>query len=227
MSARRVVLVLPTAALVNMVTAALPDGDTVVAIVSDFRTARALLFADVDLVISELKLGAYNGLHLAMSAGQLGVRGLVLGPDDAVLMAEATGLAVPYLAAPFTHERLAAALATPATRREQRQFTRKAVSRLDAFIDTTPVALVDVSYGGVRFEETGAGADAATIPATFTLRLAHAETSWQAQRIWSRPTEEGAALVHGAAVVSPDPVATLAWRAVVDAAGSTPSEIAS
>src|SRR5688572_19790488 len=105
MSTRRVVLVLPTATLVDKVTRALPAGDTVVAIVSDFRTARALLFADVDLVVSELKLGAYNGLHLAMSAGQQGIRTLVLGPDDAVLMAEATGLAVPYLAAPYTQDR--------------------------------------------------------------------------------------------------------------------------
>jgi hypothetical protein len=223
MSARRVVLVLPTGALVDKVTAALPAGDTVVAIVSDFRTARALLFADVDLVVSELKLGAYNGLHLAMSAGQQGIRGLVLGPDDPVLMAEATGLAVPYLSAPFTHDRLVAALAMPVARREQRQFTRKTVSRIDAYVDTTPVALVDLSYGGVRFEASPDG----TIPATFVLRLPHAETSWQAQRIWSLPASESAAAVHGAAVVSPDPVATLAWRAVVDSASTTPTEVAS
>src|SRR5688572_10605369 len=150
MNARRVVLVLPTAALVDTVTRALPAGDTVVAIVSDFRTARALMFADVDLVVSELKLGAYNGLHLAMSAGQHGIRSLVLGPDDPVLIAEATGLAVPYLAAPFTHVRLVAALVLPVARREQRQFARKAVSRLDAYVDTTPVTLIDLSYGGVR-----------------------------------------------------------------------------
>jgi hypothetical protein len=223
MTTRRVVLVLPTAALVEVVTGALPPGDTVVAIVSDFRTARALLFADIDLVVTELKLGAYNGLHLAMSAGQHGIRGLVLGPDDSVLISEATGLAVPYLAAPYTHERLVAALTTPATRREQRLFTRKAVTRIDAYVDAMPVALVDLSYGGVRFEASLDG----SIPATFTLRLPHADTAWQAHRIWSRPATEGATFVHGAAVDSPDPVATLAWRAVVDAASTTPTEIAS
>ena len=222
MNTRRVVLVLPTPALVDDVARALPAHDTVVAIVSDFRTARALLSGDVDLVVSELKLGAYNGLHLAMSAAQQGIRSLVLGPDDGVLAAEAAGLDVPYLAEPFTHERLVEALTAQVTRREQRQFARKPIPRLEAYADALPVALVDLSYGGLRFEASPAG----PIPPTFTLRLPHAETSWQVRRIWSMPAD-GSRLVHGAAVIAADPVATLAWRAVVDAAGNAPSEIAS
>jgi DNA-binding NtrC family response regulator len=67
------------------------------AIVTTFAAAKALLETEPALVIAEVKLGEYNGLHLALKAGAAGVPAIVIGPNDPVLVRDADQLGATYL----------------------------------------------------------------------------------------------------------------------------------
>ena len=76
----------------------------------DFVAARrALASAPPDVLVTALRLGAYNGLHLLMTAraGGRPIRGVLTGThEDATLRAEAQRLAVGYLVKPISREML-------------------------------------------------------------------------------------------------------------------------
>ena len=66
--------------------------------VSTFAAARLYLQMNPSLVITELKLGAYNGLHLAVRANSTQIPVLVLGDRDAFFEHEARQLGTTYIA---------------------------------------------------------------------------------------------------------------------------------
>jgi DNA-binding NtrC family response regulator len=85
------------------VTHALRETDYQVVALSDFATARAALEQQPpDLLISEVKLGAYNGLHLAIVAHvrQGATRSIIIGPPDPVMEREAHRQHAVYLTTP-------------------------------------------------------------------------------------------------------------------------------
>ena len=53
---------------------------------------------DPDLVIADVRLGAFNGLHLAMRAIWNGIPAIVMGFEDGVLRREAAAMGAAYLA---------------------------------------------------------------------------------------------------------------------------------
>jgi DNA-binding response OmpR family regulator len=75
----------------------------------DFTTATSQLRGTPDLVIAEVRLGAFNGLHVAMRARWEGIPAIVIGPDDTVLRKEAVSLGISYVT-PDVHEHAMAAL---------------------------------------------------------------------------------------------------------------------
>ena|SRR5215831_5824318 len=70
----------------------------VVTCASSFDAARICLQMRPVIVITDLKLGAYNGLHLAVRAKGMQIPVLVLGAPDAFFEREATQLGTTYLA---------------------------------------------------------------------------------------------------------------------------------
>ena len=52
---------------------------------------------EIDLVIAEVKLGDYNGLHLALRARAAGIPAIVIGEPDLALEREAENLGAAYL----------------------------------------------------------------------------------------------------------------------------------
>ena len=62
--------------------------------------ARCLIRRDPDLVVADVRLGAYNGLHLAMRALWVGVPAIVIGDQDGVLKREAQAMGAAYLTGP-------------------------------------------------------------------------------------------------------------------------------
>lgn len=71
--------------------------DYEVATASTFREGRRLLEKMPALVVSELKLGEYNGLHVAAHARTLDIPAIVIGPADIVLEQEAQQLGALYV----------------------------------------------------------------------------------------------------------------------------------
>jgi hypothetical protein len=66
-------------------------------VVGSFEAARAHLTDRFSLLISEVRLGNHNGLHLGIHAKARGIPAIVVGDHDPVLEREAEGLGVRYL----------------------------------------------------------------------------------------------------------------------------------
>jgi DNA-binding response OmpR family regulator len=100
MSMRRHVLVVsqnPRTA--NTLIAWLSPAGYELSIVNTFSAAKVHLNARPDLLITELKLQEYNGLHLALRAHALGTPSIILGSEDPVLAKDAFELGATYLSA--------------------------------------------------------------------------------------------------------------------------------
>ena len=92
-----VVIVAQNPALATTLLSWLGSAGYELAIVTTFSAAKALLETQPALVIAELKLGEYNGLHLALRARAAGIPAIIIGPADAVLRKDADDLGATYL----------------------------------------------------------------------------------------------------------------------------------
>ena len=92
-----VVIVAQNPALATALLSWLGSAGYELAIVTTFAAAKALLETKPALVISELKLGEYNGLHLALKARAAGIPTIIVGPHDPVLQKDADELGATYL----------------------------------------------------------------------------------------------------------------------------------
>jgi DNA-binding response OmpR family regulator len=122
--------------------------------VRTFGAARRELDAGwADLVIAQLKLGAYNGLHLAIRACTRGAKTpvIVVGDRDPVLQAEAQRHRSYYLTTPLLEQELLDVVhRAEADYRLTRRSPRKQVPMLDAMINDVQARVIDVSYEGLR-----------------------------------------------------------------------------
>jgi DNA-binding response OmpR family regulator len=92
-----VVIVAQNPALATALLSWLGSAGYELAIVTTFQAAKALLETEPAMVISEVKLGEYNGLHLALKARFAGIPAIVIGPHDPVLEKDAAELGAAYL----------------------------------------------------------------------------------------------------------------------------------
>ena len=98
MSTRRHILVVsqnPRTA--NTLIAWLSPAGYELSIVHTFAAAKIHLKSAPDLLVTDLKLQEFNGLHLALRAHAGGIPSIVLGPDDPVLAKDAFELGATYL----------------------------------------------------------------------------------------------------------------------------------
>ena len=97
MNSRTVLIVAPTRPLASALSAWLADTGHDVDLVTSFADAKTQLAKGPCLMISEVRLGDYNGLHLAMRAHAHGIPAMVIGAPDSVLQREAERLGARYL----------------------------------------------------------------------------------------------------------------------------------
>ena len=104
----RVLVVTPNPDLAQRVIGCV--GGEEIVIRTSFEAARAELDSQPDLLISEVRLGAFNGLHLALRASgrDLPIPTILIGQPDAVLETEAKELHARYLTSPVNEETVAA-----------------------------------------------------------------------------------------------------------------------
>ena len=98
----QILVVTPSAEIAQAVRRALGGEDFQIRALTDFASARvAMERHPPDLLISEVRLGAFNGLHLAILARgrHATTRTILIGPPDPVMEAEATRQRVTYLIA--------------------------------------------------------------------------------------------------------------------------------
>lgn len=184
-----------------------------------FQEARRILIeAPPDLLIADVRLGSFNGLQLVIS-GQNRVPAIVItGYADSVLEAEARRGGAEYLVKPFDPQKLMSMIrhklgSAPAPYAVPRRWRRKPVAGLTAHVGEQQAKIIDVSYGGVRFE-IRPGQEGVP-PPSFQLRLPN-DMSLQADLVWkSMLTNE--MWVCGAAVW-PEESTARQWFGLVDTA---------
>jgi CheY-like chemotaxis protein len=191
--------------------------------VSSFEDARnKLQTLDPDVLISDIRLGEFNGLHLVIvgRARRPTMVAIVLGAPDSVLAREAERHGASYLDEPVTEDELAAhvtMLVREAGR--QRRWPRKHVAEpVDVKVGALAAHLVDLSYGGFRLEFVGSGAYVPDPKSGFRAHVPSFGVSVDADLVWIERAPSGR-FVCGAALANPDPLVAGRWRQVVDRVG--------
>jgi DNA-binding response OmpR family regulator len=186
-----------------------------------FEAARRLLeLGPYDLLITDVRLKTFNGLHLV-------IRGRAAYPDmaliiitafsDPLLEREAGRHGAAFLTKPIApaaflelvHRVLAAA-------RRPRRYPRKRLpGGLLVMIGQLEARMVDMSYGGLRFQI--AKQAGAPLPDRFEVELPSFGFSVHAETVWIERTASARAVWCGAIISDADTGAARAWRGLVDA----------
>lgn len=182
---------------------------------------RAIREDNFDLLIADVRLGPYNGLQLLVTSPRRVPTIIMTGFPDPVLEADARHLGAQFILKPVAPTALLALVEEQlASRPAQelagptRRWTRKQVAGgLTARVEDATARILDVSYGGMRFE---IARDAEReLPPSFNVVLPQSDVSVQVDLVWSSRESDGAWLC-GAALSEASQAATQAWCGLVD-----------
>jgi DNA-binding response OmpR family regulator len=174
-----------------------------------------------DLLITDVRLGEFNGLQLVVMNARPTPAIVITAYDDPVLEAEARRVGADYLVKPVAGAHvlklIEQGLATASDRAQTgpaRRWVRKAVTaELNARVDDRPARIVDVSYGGLRFEIHRLSERA--LPPSFDVILPSPQISVKALLVWADRRAE--TWLCGAQISQVDTDAARAWHGLVDA----------
>lgn len=193
-------------------------GYDVVAVDSIPEAKKALASEHPDLLLTDVRLGAFNGLQL-LATNPNPIPAIVMtGFPDRVLEAEAQHLGAEFMLKPVEPTELMAMVErklSEATKLEvfhpARRWERKRLaSELPAQVDQAAVRIVDVSYGGMRF---AAERPPRVAPeSTFEISIPSAAVSLNVRVVWQQARDD-AGWVCGAMITDEG---LEAWREVVD-----------
>jgi CheY-like chemotaxis protein len=172
-----------------------------------------------DLLIADIRLGEFNGLHLLAAAPRAVPTIIVSGFHDPVLEAEARRLGAQYLSKPIEPVTLLGLIeeallsATERTAASStRRWDRKAVGgQVVARVDGELARLVDICVGGLRFEIEREQ----PLPTSFTVKIEAPELSLDAHLVWETRRGDRHRLC-GAALSWSNALALHHWVALVD-----------
>ena len=207
----------------------LTDAGYLVMQAASFAEARRrLAIARPDVLITAVRLGGYNGLHLVIGS-QLALPGLVTivthAVPDPLLQAEAAVYNAAFLVQPVAWQlflgmlgRLLEARGERPKPTRPRRWPRLAPSRpVEAALGVGSGTIVDLSYGGVRLGLARRVVEPSRSPQA--LALPGTGLAVRARSVWTYGVRSDSSWLCGVEVDEPDPDANRAWRAFVDAAG--------
>jgi CheY-like chemotaxis protein len=192
-----------------------------VAIATSFAEGRsALSTAPPDLLISEIRLGEFNGLQLVATHCPAIPTIVLTGYRDSVLEADARQLGAEFLLKPVSRPALLAIVKqklnpvplVPVFSTMRRWTRRQLRDGVLARIQNSPVRVVDIGYGGLRFELEYQSDQA--LPTRFQLDLFDSGLILPLELVWTTRTE--GLWVCGAALPAAGCTADRTWRTMVD-----------
>jgi len=201
-------------------TALLEDAGYTVQSAGVFVDGRRLLAENPpDLLIADVRLGRYNGLQLVATSSRGVPTIMVTGFPDPALRAEALKLGAHYVTKPIAPETfltLVESTILSARRRQSRGSTRRwerkpVAGQLSAEVDQAQARLVDVSYGGVKFEIERDQ----SLPQSFSIKVPGRSLSIDADLVWGTRSGDRQWLC-GAAISSGNAAAIHDWAMLVD-----------
>jgi DNA-binding response OmpR family regulator len=169
-----------------------------------------------DLLISDVRLAGFNGLHLVIRSQSTrpNMRAILLDRvHDPVVALDAQRHGATYLGGTVT----AATLAEHVSRLlnetgPQRRWPRKQpIKGLVFHVARRTARVIDISYGGIRLELP----PAESIPAKFRMAIPGFEGVFRAKPVWSRYTPLGS-ISCGAELSEANPQTVAQWRQLVD-----------
>lgn len=167
-----------------------------------------------DLLIADVRLGPFNGLQLLISSPTPVPAIIITGFADPVLESDARRRGAEYVLKPVSPagllELVRQKLSSHAGFNVPRRWERKqVVGGLPASVGDAPARILDVSYGGVRFEMN-------RVPdRSLNITLPSAQLSVQADLVWKSLVGEQLWMC-GAALSQENPTAPQ-WYGLVDA----------
>jgi DNA-binding response OmpR family regulator len=178
---------------------------------------RLLAVSPFDLLVSDVRLRSFNGLHLVMQSRtdhpDMAVI-IITGYDDPLIDLEAHRYHAELVRKPIKpSEFLKTVNKTLAAVRRQRRWPRKrVVGGFRVTIDGKPAAVVDVSYGGLRLELP----DQRSLPEAFDVEVTGIGLHLEVQPVWTRPAGPQAGTLCGATLAADHTPSARTWRAIVD-----------
>lgn len=182
------------------------------------EASRALRASPPDLLITDVRLGPFNGLQLVISSPTPIPAIIITGFADPVLESDARRRGAEYILKPvdpaallrLVEQKLATARASFGV---PRRWDRKTViGGLPAQIGDEPARVLEVSYGGMRFEMSGAPEQGP--PSSLWITFPSAQLTVQATLVW-KSLIAGKTWLCGAALAPNETGAE--WHGLVDA----------
>jgi DNA-binding response OmpR family regulator len=96
----KVLVVAQTPSLTDTIVESFDAAIYEITVARSFASGKVHLDLEPDLLVTELRLGEYNGLHLALRARARAIPAMVIGEPDSVLENEASKLAAQYVRTP-------------------------------------------------------------------------------------------------------------------------------
>ena len=196
----------------------LRDADYRVTSAATYDAAKRLLtVGSYDLLITDVRLRGFNGLHLVKQCKtdypEMAVI-IISGYEEPLMELEASRYQALFVGKPIRpFEVLTTVASSLAGVRRQRRWPRKRV--LGGFRVTAagkPAAVVDVSYGGLRLEVP----NDQQLPAMFAVELSGIGLQIEVEPVWSCPSDNDSYTLCGAALASDESAAADTWRTIVD-----------
>jgi DNA-binding response OmpR family regulator len=197
------------------------EGHLVIAVASFQDAKRHLYTVSPDLLIADVRLDAFNGLHLAARA-RLDYPNLPViithASPDAVLEREAQRQGATFVVNPLENSEflLNVQSALERHRRTQapiRRWPRKQVSGVvEAQLESSHVRICDMSYGGLRL----ALGDDRELPSVFDVTVPTTGLTVHARPVWTFRSPATDEFWCGAELVDTGTTAMTEWRDFVD-----------
>ena len=185
---------------------------------SSYQESKQLMSETLyDLLITDVRLRGFNGLHLVMQCRreypEMALM-IMTGYDEPLLELEASRYNAQFIRKPIKPPDFLAQVASSlgAIRRERRWPRKPVAGGFRVTAAGQPAAVLEVGYGGLRLEI----AATTSLPQTFVVEVAGIGLRLEVQPVWSYPAPEGHALVCGATLKSEENAAARTWRTIVD-----------
>jgi DNA-binding response OmpR family regulator len=198
----------------------LRDANYVVTAATTYDAAKRLLaLGSYDLLVTDVRLRGFNGLHLVRQnhhdRPEMGTV-IITGYDEPLIQLEAGRYGAEYVVKPLVPAEFMKAVARSLAQiRRPRRWKRKGIPggfRVSA--NGRPAAVVDVSYGGLRFKMPTGG----TLPPNFNIEIPGIGLHLEVEAVWCE-TAAGGATMCGATLASEVTPAARTWRNIVDRLG--------
>ena len=169
-----------------------------------------------DLLITDVRLGGFNGLHLVIRSQSTrpNMRSILLDRvHDPVVAADAKHHNAAYLGGMVTASSLAQHVSQLLNEGgPQRRWPRKQpIKGLVFHVARRSARVIDISYGGIRLELP----PSESIPAKFRMAVPGFEGVFRAKPVWSHFTPVGS-ISCGAELLEANPRTVAQWRQLVD-----------